>query len=179
MSQVLLLGIGGLDADLLRVYGPSLPNLRRLMLESPFLELNSTVPPEPVPAWVSVYTGLNPANHGMLASMDCLERTIPDSQLFQEELFWERAARAGKRVCVLNPLLTTEQELEGLMLVPATPCPVEAEGEHTHLLSEAFPALLDEPLIPPASQLTTFCDTLRDRTEKQATTGLELLAREP
>src|SRR5262249_2359952 len=109
MPQVLLLGISGLDADLLRVYGPSLPNLRRLMLESPFLDLNSTTPPEPVPAWISVYTGLNPANHGMLARMDCLERAIPNAQAFQEELFWEKAARAGKRVCVLNPLITAEQ----------------------------------------------------------------------
>jgi len=190
MSQVLLLGISGLDADLLRVYGPSLPNLRRLMLESPFLDLNSTLPPEPVPAWVSVYTGLNPANHGMLTNMDCLERKIPDAQLFQEELFWEKAARAGKRVCVLNPLLTAEQSLEGLMLVPPTPCPAEndiadkptqllTEGEPTQLLTEAFPALLDEPLIPPASQLVTFCNTLRERTEKQVTTALDLLAREP
>ncbi|HEX7736809.1 MAG TPA: alkaline phosphatase family protein [Ktedonobacteraceae bacterium] len=177
MSQVLLLGISGLDADLLRVYGPSLPNLRRLMLESPFLDLNSTIPPEPAPAWTSVYTGLNPANHGMLASMDCLERTIPETQTFKEELFWEKAARAGKRVCVLNPLLIAEQSLEGLMLVPSTPYPLE--GEQTQLLAEAFPTLLDEPLIPPASQLTAFCNTLQERTEKQVTTALELLAREP
>lgn len=177
MSQVLLLGISGLDADLLRVYGPSLPNLRRLMLESPFLDLNSTIPPEPVPAWVSVYTGQNPANHGMLASMDCLERVVPNSQTFQEELFWEKAARAGKRVCVLNPLVIAEQTLDGLMLVPSTPYPLE--GQQTQLLSETFPTLLDEPLIPPASQLTTFCNTLQERTEKQVATALELLAREP
>ncbi|HEY0752890.1 MAG TPA: alkaline phosphatase family protein, partial [Ktedonobacteraceae bacterium] len=177
MPQVLLLGISGLDADLLRVYGPSLPNLRRLMLASPFLDINSTIPPEPVPAWVSVYTGLNPANHGMLASMDCLERTPPDTQDFHEELFWEKAARAGKRVCVLNPLIIAEQSLEGLMLVPSTPCPLE--GHQTQLLTEAFPALLDEPLIPPASQLPTFCKTLQERTEKQVATGLEILAREP
>ena len=177
MSQVLLLGISGLDADLLRVYGPSLPNLRRLMLESPFLDLDSTIPPEPVPAWVSVYTGLNPANHGMLASMDCLERAIPDAQLFQEELFWEKAARSGKRVCVLNPLLDAERALDGLTLVPATP--YAADGARTEHPAEAFPALLDEPLIPPASQLTAFCQTLRERTEKQVVTGLELFAREP
>src|SRR5579884_3491015 len=103
MSQIVLIGISGLDADLLRVYGPSLPNLRRLMLESPFLELKSTVPPEPAPAWTSVYTGLNPANHGMLATMDCLERAIPDNPGCQGEFFWEKAARAGKQVCVLNP----------------------------------------------------------------------------
>jgi predicted AlkP superfamily phosphohydrolase/phosphomutase len=186
MSQVLLIGISGLDADLLRVYGPSLPNLRRLMLESPFLDLNSTIPPEPVPAWGSVYTGLNPANHGMLASMDCLERTIPETQHLQDELFWETAARAGKRVCVLNPLLSTPQPLTGLTLVPPTPCPAQdiqtplpAQGIQTPLPAEAFPALLDEPLIPPSSQLITFCTTLQERTERQVETALDLLAREP
>lgn len=177
MSQVLLLGISGLDADLLRVYGPSLPNLRRLMLESPFLDLHSTIPPEPAPAWVSVYSGLNPANHGMLAGMDCLERTIPNAHLFQEELFWERAARAGKQVCVLNPLLGAEQKIEGLMCVPPTPYP--GQGQSIQLYSETFPSLLDEPLIPPSCQLATFCNTLRERTERQVAKGLDLLAQAP
>lgn len=175
MSQIMLIGISGLDADLLRVYGPSLPNLRRLMLKSPFLDLNSTIPPEPVPAWTSVYTGLNPANHGMLDRMDCLERSIPDVQLFQEEFFWERAARAGKRVCVLNPLLATKSTIGGLLLVPSTPCADHCE----HAPAESFPALLDEPMIPPTSQLATFCDTLRKRTEQQVSVALELFAREP
>lgn len=174
MSQILLIGISGLDADLLRVYGPSLPNLRRLMLESPFLDLESTIPPEPVPAWASVYTGLNPANHGMLARMDCLERELPDEQPFQAEPFWEKAAQAGKRVCVLNPLLTTQQASEKLLLVPAATCTCEDD----HATEDTFPALLDEPLIPPASQLTTFCNLLRERSEKQVEVALKLFARE-
>lgn len=173
MSRIIILGIGGLDADLLRVYGPSLPNLRRLMLESPFLELRSTIPPEPVPAWTSVYTGLNPANHGLLDKMDCLERTIPGMQTFQDEPFWEKAARAGKRVCVLNPLLArTDISSGGLWLSPS-----RADGEHD--LTITFPALLDEPLIPLANQLTTFCASLCERTEQQVKVALELLAHEP
>src|SRR5690348_7643221 len=57
MTKVVMLGISGLDADLLRVYGPSLPDMRRLLLHSPFLEMRSCFPPEPLPAWVSLYTG--------------------------------------------------------------------------------------------------------------------------
>ncbi len=178
MPQIIVLGMSGLDADLLRVYGPSLPNLRRLMLESPFLELRSTIPPEPVPAWGSIYTGLNPANHGLLASMDCLERAIPDLQAAQGELFWERAARSGKRVCVLNPLLAhPERSIKGLMLSMSDAS--RDQHDHDHMHADAFPALLDDPLIPPASQLATFCATLRERIERQVSTALELLAREP
>jgi predicted AlkP superfamily phosphohydrolase/phosphomutase len=170
----MLIGIGGLDADLLRVYGPSLPNLRRLMLESPFLDLESTIPPEPVPAWTSVYTGRNPANHGMLAKMDCLERIIPDAQDFAEDCFWEKAARAGKKVCVINPLLHTDSSLENLLLVPSTPWTVDA----TPMPNDTFPDLLDEPLIPPASQLTAFCEMLRKRTEQQVEVALTFFTRE-
>lgn len=174
MSQTMLIGISGLDADLLRVYAPSLPNLRRLMLESPFLELASTIPPEPLPAWASAYSGLSPANHGVLAKMDCLERDIPEPQFFQEAFFWERAARAGKRVCVLNPLLPTPRTVEGLVIVPSTP-PL-ADG--APLPEGTFPGLFDEPQIPPASQLAAFCDTLRKRTEQQVRAALALFARE-
>ncbi|MEO7019144.1 MAG: alkaline phosphatase family protein [Ktedonobacteraceae bacterium] len=175
MPQIIMLGMSGLDADLLRVYGPSLPNLRRLMLESPFLDLRSTIPPEPVPAWSSVYTGLNPANHGLLDKMDCLERTIPDLQTLQAELFWEKAAHAGKRVCVLNPLLARmDRSIDGLVLSASDAC-----TDHVaHTPASAFPALLDEPLIPPSSQLATFCATLCERTEQQVSVALEMLARD-
>jgi predicted AlkP superfamily phosphohydrolase/phosphomutase len=174
MTQILLIGMSGLDADLLRVYGPSLPNLRRLMLGSPFLELKSTIPPEPVPAWASVYTGLNPANHGMLTKIDCLERVIPDIRRFRAVPFWEKAARAGKRVCVLNPLLATNISIPGLFLASSTPGTIA--GAHTPV--GEFPALLDEPLMPPASQLTAFCTTLRERTEQQVALAIELFRRE-
>lgn len=172
MPQIMIIGIGGLDADLLRVYGPSLPNLRRLMLESPFLELRSTIPPEPVPSWTSVYTGLNPANHGMLEKMDCLERSLPDLQFFKEELFWEKAARAGKRVCVLNPLLARSKGLPKSLTLAQAGSP-ESPQENT------FPNLLDEPLIPPSSQLAGFCTSLRERTEQQVKVALDFWAREP
>ena len=171
MSQIMMLGIGGLDADLLRAYGPSLPNLRRLMLESPFLELKSTIPPEPMPAWTSLYTGLNPANHGMLAKMDCLERIVHEEHACQVEPFWERVARAGKRVCAINPLLARpEQAIQGLLIMPSSGnVPAHAEG---------FPALLDEPLIPPASQLTAFSTSLQERTGQQVNAALQIFARE-
>ncbi len=70
MTRVVILGISGLDADLLRVYGPSLPDVRRLLLHSPFLEMRSCFPPDPAPAWASIYTGLHPANHGILTCSD-------------------------------------------------------------------------------------------------------------
>ncbi|MGH2509842.1 MAG: alkaline phosphatase family protein, partial [Ktedonobacteraceae bacterium] len=98
MPQIIILGISGLAADLLQTYGPSLPNLQHLMRQSPFLHLRSTIAPALRPTWGSVYTGLNPANRKIYG---------PGPQTLQAKPFWERAAHAGKRVCVLNPLLTS------------------------------------------------------------------------
>src|ERR1700686_2312456 len=114
MTRVVILGISGLDADLLRVYGPSLPNLRRLLLQSPFLEMRSSFPPEPAPAWASIYTGQHPANHGILERLDYHEggsfASSTPLRIPHEKTFWAKASRAGKRVCIVNPLLADPAE---------------------------------------------------------------------
>src|SRR5258708_30980802 len=119
MTRVVVIGIDGLDADLLRVYGPSLPHLRRLMLESPFLELKSSFPPETISAWASIYTGLNPANHGVLDRGNYADNSSqpPKLKIPYGETFWDIAGRASKRVSVVNPLLAYPAwSVNGVML---------------------------------------------------------------
>ncbi len=181
MTKVIMLGISGLDADLLRVYGPSLPEMRRLLLHSPFLEMRSCFPPEPLPAWVSVYTGLHPASHGLLSGDDSLcvyttswsehlatgansvTRTQGASRL---ETFWGAASRAGKRVCVLNPLLAVSaRKINGM--IQALPLS-DAETKRACVTST-----------PSTRQLGTWCDELQALALLQATQALELFHREP
>lgn len=182
MTKVVMLGISGLDADLLRVYGPSLPDMRRLLLHSPFLEMRSCFPPEPLPAWISVYTGLHPASHGLLTGSDTsCEYSISWNEHFatdvngyaahlqgvsQVETFWSAASRAGKRVCVLNPLLAMPAEkVKGI--VQALPL-TGTEAKHASVMG-----------VPSTRQLETFCDELQARTLQQATLALEAFHREP
>ena len=182
MTKVVMLGISGLDADLLRVYGPSLPHMRRLLLHSPFLEMRSCFPPEPLPAWISVYTGLHPAGHGLLTGGDtpceypiswnehraidangCAAHQQDVSRL---ETFWSAASQAGKRVCVLNPLVGMPAEkINGIVQVlPLT----GAEPKQASVMG-----------IPSMRQLETFCNELQAHTLQQATLALEVLHREP
>jgi predicted AlkP superfamily phosphohydrolase/phosphomutase len=173
-----MLGIDGLDADLLRVYGPSLPHLRRLMLESPFLELTSSFPPEPALAWTSVYTGLNPARHGLAVSAQ------PDSlwARIRGQTFWDRAGQAGRRVCILNPgLACSPWSVNGIMrsLPPESP-----QSDHDDVPATASPSALFSPspdatAIPSERDLAAFCQSLYARCEQQATLGLECFKREP
>ena len=182
MTKVVMLGISGLDADLLRVYGPSLPDMRRLLLHSPFLEMRSCFPPEPLPAWASVYTGLHPASHGLLTGGDssCMYPISWNDHLAtgannyaanaqgvsRLKTFWSAASRAGKRVCVLNPLLALPAEkINGI--VQALPL-IGAEAKRTSATSA-----------PSTRQLETWCDELQALALQQATQALELFHREP
>jgi predicted AlkP superfamily phosphohydrolase/phosphomutase len=184
MTQVVIIGIDGMDADLLRVYGPSLPNLRRLMLESPFLELKSSFPPAVGPAWGSLYTGLNPANHGLLSSeiVPAPEGNgaRPTLRLTCGTTFWDLAGACGKRICVLNPYLAYPSwPVNGLMLSLSPEDGSPSITPEQSDLSLAFPAL---PPLPPTldqRQLKELYHELVGCTLQQAALGLELLQREP
>ncbi|MGQ9603656.1 MAG: alkaline phosphatase family protein [bacterium] len=109
MRKLVLIGIDALDASLVKIWKADLPNMRRLMEEGFFSPLSSTSPPDSIPAWVTIYTGLRPWEHGILDSVDYLDirggaKPI-DIEIFKGRTFWDLASKAGKRVCVINPLL--------------------------------------------------------------------------
>lgn len=174
-----MLGIDGLDADLLRVYGPSLPHLRRLMLESPFLELTSSFPPEPAPAWMSIYTGLNPARHGLVGQPKASTPQTIGLRL-SGQTFWDRAGLAGRRVCILNPGFSPWSVNGVMRSLP----PESLQSDHDGLAAPAPPSALfspssDAPAILSERDLATFCQSRYDRCEQQAALGLEFFRREP
>jgi predicted AlkP superfamily phosphohydrolase/phosphomutase len=111
MTQLLVLGIDALDPHLLTAFKNELPNFSRLMETSPQITLRSIFPPDTVPAWVSIYTGRNPAKHGVLYAADVFGsswRNLKsiDSSIFKGTTFWDFASDAGKQVCVVSPQLT-------------------------------------------------------------------------
>jgi predicted AlkP superfamily phosphohydrolase/phosphomutase len=186
MTRVVVIGIDGLDADLLRVYGPSLPHLRRLMLESPFLELTSSFPPETMSTWASIYTGLNPGNHGVLDtgsfSQQTAQETSPKLKIPQGETFWDIAGDAGKRVCVVNPLLAYPAwQVNGVMV--SLP-PVGINGCGPSFMPEdvapvkPFPSLLNSTQIPTYRQLKEFSSSLYTLTLQQVEHAKELFQRD-
>ncbi|MFL5627265.1 MAG: alkaline phosphatase family protein [Ktedonobacteraceae bacterium] len=187
MARVVVVGIDGLDADLLRVYGPSLPHLRRLMLESPFLELTSSFPPETVSSWASIYTGLNPGNHGMLDtgyySLNALQEVQPRLKIPQGETFWDIAGQMGKRVCVVNPLLAYPAWQVNGVMVSLPPVGIKGSGPSVTPEEaapvEPFPSLLNSAQIPTYRQLKDFSSSLYAHTLGQAERALELFQREP
>lgn len=88
-----------------------LPNLRRISESSLNVTANSIFPPDSDTAWASIYTGLNPAKHGIVDFVDPLERAkinkdqlnYLDASSIRGKTFWDIASHQGKRVCLIYP----------------------------------------------------------------------------
>ncbi|HUT25006.1 MAG TPA: alkaline phosphatase family protein, partial [Sumerlaeia bacterium] len=65
--KVLILGIDGMDAQLLPRYAAAglMPNFKRFMDEGDFRPLRTTQPPQSPVAWSSFITGMDPGGHGI------------------------------------------------------------------------------------------------------------------
>lgn len=130
MSRVMVIGIDSLDTILLSKFKDDLPNLRRLMEESPKLNFESVYPPDSASAWPSIYTGVSPAKHGAIVTFvdpndrskvtvsenleDITGKILADSEFSP---FWDIAGAAGKKVCILFPfLIYPPKAVNGIMI---------------------------------------------------------------
>ncbi|WP_419169409.1 alkaline phosphatase family protein [Negativibacillus massiliensis] len=82
--------------------------------------LESVVPADSIPSWTTIYTGLNPAEHGVLESIDYLafkNQEHGDYSVIQGNTFFDVLSRQGKRVFVFNPFMAYPAwDVNGLMI---------------------------------------------------------------
>lgn len=103
--KVILIGIDGLDYELLSKFKDDLPNFTKLM-ETSNVRMSSVFPPDSPTAWTSIYTGKNPAEHGVVSFKDPFRSTKHGEYLGNNvsgKTFWDKAGAAGKKVCILFP----------------------------------------------------------------------------
>ena len=84
-----------------------LPNLKRLMEHGLHGELESTIPPITVPAWMSMMTSKNPGRLGLYGFRNRTGYTyeelgIANSTLVKEDTVWDILSRAGKQVVLVG-----------------------------------------------------------------------------
>ena len=111
MTKLLIIGIDGMDREFIKNNINLLPNLREIILNNPNINSTSVFPPDSDTAWASIYTGLNPAKHGVVDFVDPLERQklnkkeseYLDVKAIKGKTFWDIAGKAGKKVCIIYP----------------------------------------------------------------------------
>ena len=78
--------------------------------QSPTFTSKSVFPVDTIPAWVSIYTGLFPVNHGLLYVYDIFDPHLSDlAKLdltkFKGKTFWDYAGQEGCEVALVMPHL--------------------------------------------------------------------------
>jgi predicted AlkP superfamily phosphohydrolase/phosphomutase len=184
VTRLVVLGIDALDAALLERWKADLPNFRRIMEKGYFAPLESTKPPDSIPAWVTIYTGMQPWEHGIVDSLDYLDikgggRAL-DTRTLIGKTFWDKAGAAGKRVCVINPLLAYPVwQVNGIMVNGPVFVSGEAQAFPPDILSRfRLPELGGMTDFPGRKDLGEFLKRTADVTRDQARFGLELYALE-
>ena len=102
--RVIVLGVDGFDLALLRTLQCDLPNLRSLRC----LPYNPVFPPDSIPAWMSLQTGLTVEQHGIITSKDYLRAQRASGELRapqRDNTFFDAVASAGGSVVVINPFM--------------------------------------------------------------------------
>lgn len=110
MAKMLVIGVDGMDTELIEKYSVHLPNFTRIREANRRVHLTSVFPPDSDSAWASIYTGLDPSKHGIVEFVDPVERSkiqrnaaFPDIAPIRGNTFWDIAGKLGKKVFVLFP----------------------------------------------------------------------------
>jgi predicted AlkP superfamily phosphohydrolase/phosphomutase len=114
-----------------------LPNLKKMINEGVYGELESTFPPLTCPAWPSMFTGKNPGKLGMYD----FTRYQPDqeqkfrlnnSQDYSSQAIWKMLNANGKKVGLLNlPMTFPPQQIDSF-LVCGLGSPPATEANYTY-----------------------------------------------
>ncbi len=111
MTKLLFIGIDSADSQLIARFEEDLPNMRKLKQSCREVKIESVFPPDSDTAWSTIYTGLNPACHGVVDFVDPLNKAMKiqhvekDNTKITGKTFWDLAGEQGKKVCLINPHL--------------------------------------------------------------------------
>lgn len=119
-DKVLLVILDGFDYQFIIDHAKELPFFAKLTSEHKLKILESVVPADSIPSWTTIYTGLNPAEHGVIESIDYLnDRDNPtgDASVIKGNAFWDKWSADGKKVLIYNPFIAYPAwEVNGAMI---------------------------------------------------------------
>ena len=118
--KVVILGIDGLDLSIIENYQNELPNFELIRSKGKLRKVETVFPADSVPAWNTIFTGLNPAEHGMIRGLDFVEKMEGKDKLEELNLegktFWDYLSRQNKKCLIINPFLAYPAwKINGLM----------------------------------------------------------------
>ncbi len=130
--MIRIIGIDGLDKKIIERHIDILPNFKRILQNGALTQIESVFPADSVPAWTTIFTGLNPAEHGIIRGKDYIE-SVDDfganqGFVLRGKTFWDHLSDRGLRCLVINPFLAYPAwDINGIM----ESGPAFIEGDHS------------------------------------------------
>jgi len=156
-QKTIMIILDGYDYSYVKGHLEELSFWKKLDEEGKLAPLESVVPADSIPSWTTIYTGLNPAEHGVIESIDYLnfkKKIKGDYSVIKGKSFWDVLGEKGKKVFVFNPFMAYPAwDVNGLMICG----PVFEGGE----ISTNKPELVDIGSLPPLGGLV---DNPNDKT---------------
>lgn len=184
MDKILIIGIDSLDPHVLLKYKKELPNFSKLIKESPTLISKSVFPVDTIPAWMSVYTGLHPGNHGVLYAYDVFDPNLSDLKkldinYIKGKTFWDYAGQNGyKPVIVFPQLMYPTWDINGIM-ISKSPIDNRVNWMKTEIDLDCFPeSIKDKYEIPDKLENLWGGFPGNDKLEQWANIGKDVICRE-
>lgn len=123
VKKLIVIGIDGMDYDVVRSHPDELPCLNKLLENNNFPRLRSVFPADTTPAWSTIYTGLDPTEHGIINFVNAGEQNDTykaftfDDSAFKGNTFWDKAIEQGQKCVVLFPMnIKQGWDVNGLMI---------------------------------------------------------------
>jgi predicted AlkP superfamily phosphohydrolase/phosphomutase len=185
MSRVVVIGIDGMDWRTLEPLLPSLPTLRAIAASGFAGGMDSIFPPDSIPSWVSIFTGLDPSEHGILESIDYFKKNTRqfsvDTNRFRGRTFWDAASAMGKQSIVVNPLLAYPPwDIRGIMASGPVFISGTADIRPGNLRGRyALPPLGGIVDFPEKRELSAFAEKSKAETKAIVDFTVKLLENEP
>lgn len=181
-KRLVVIGIDGMDAEYVAAHLNDLPHFRALAERGYGGAARSVFPTDSIPAWITIFTGIPPVEHGFLDAIDYFKKGKRelgiDVSVFKDRTFWDVASQAGRRCCVINPFLAWPPwDIDGIMV--SGPVFVD-EGSEAVTPAELareleLPKLGGIVEFPSKETLAAFCAETREYTLAQHRFSMEML----
>lgn len=128
-DKTILMVLDGLDYDYIIRNIENFPLFQKWRNNEQLQMLESVVPADSIPSWITIYTGLNPAQHGILQTIDYLnkkQKINDQAAVIQGKAFWDKISNKGKKVFIFNPFIASPAwNVNGVMV-----CRSSLEGKN-------------------------------------------------
>ncbi|MBQ7827861.1 MAG: alkaline phosphatase family protein [Clostridia bacterium] len=110
VRKLIVIGIDGMDYDVVKRHEDILPNISKMMGQWSYPRLRSVFPADTTPAWSTIFTGMDPSEHGIINFVNVGDRENRykpisfEDDVFRGKTFWDELSRQGYRCAVLFPM---------------------------------------------------------------------------